>query len=153
MILSYGFGEDSWASIGQQGDETSQSSRKSILNIHWNYWCWNETPILWPPHAKSLLIRTDSDAGKDEGRRRRGQQRMRWLDCSNWHEFGQAVGDGEPQGSLACSRPWGHKESDRILWLSNDKINKWLEYLNRHLFKENIHLPRNRWKVLNITSY
>ena len=39
-----------------------------------------EAPILWPPDAKSQLIGKDPDAGKDEGRRRRGQQRMRWLD-------------------------------------------------------------------------
>ena len=39
-----------------------------------------ESPILWPPHAKSWLIGKDSDAGRDWGRRRRGQQRMRWLD-------------------------------------------------------------------------
>ena len=39
-----------------------------------------ETPILWPPHAKSWLIGKDSDAGRDWDRRRRGQQRMRWLD-------------------------------------------------------------------------
>ena len=39
-----------------------------------------ETPVLWPPHAKSWLIGKDSDAGRDWGRRRRGQQRMRWLD-------------------------------------------------------------------------
>ena len=43
-----------------------------------------ETPILWPPQAKSWLIWKDSDAGRDwgkiEGRRRRGRQRMRWLD-------------------------------------------------------------------------
>ena len=39
-----------------------------------------ETPILWPPDAKSWLIWKDPDAGKDWGRRRRGRQRMRWLD-------------------------------------------------------------------------
>ena len=39
-----------------------------------------ETLILWPPHAKSGLIGKDPDAGKDWGRRRRGRQRMRWLD-------------------------------------------------------------------------
>ena len=39
-----------------------------------------ETPVLWPPHAKSWLIGKDSDAGKDGGRRRRGRQRIRWLD-------------------------------------------------------------------------
>ena len=39
-----------------------------------------ETPVLWPPHAKSWLIGKDSDTGRDWGRRSRGQGRMRWLD-------------------------------------------------------------------------
>ena len=39
-----------------------------------------ETPILWPPDVKSWLMWKDPDAGKIEGRRRRGWQRMRWLD-------------------------------------------------------------------------
>ena len=39
-----------------------------------------ETPILWPPHAKSWLIWKDPDAGKIEGGRRKGWQRVRWLD-------------------------------------------------------------------------
>ena len=36
--------------------------------------------ILWPPDVKNRLTRKDPGAGKTEGRRRRGQQRMRWLD-------------------------------------------------------------------------
>ena len=39
-----------------------------------------EIPVLWLPHAESWLIGKDSDAGRDCGRRRRGRQRMRWLD-------------------------------------------------------------------------
>ena len=39
-----------------------------------------ETPVLWPPHAKSWLIGKDSDVWRVRGRRRRGRQRMRWLD-------------------------------------------------------------------------
>ena len=54
--------------------------------------------------------------GKIKGRRRRGQQRMRWLDgltdSINRHEFEQTPGYGEGQGSLACCSPWGHKELD-----------------------------------------
>ena len=48
--------------------------------------------------------------GKTEGRRRRGQQKMRWLDGitdSNGHEFEQTLGDSEGQGSPACYSPWG----------------------------------------------
>ena len=39
-----------------------------------------QTPILWPPHVKSWLAGKDPDAGRDWDRRRRGRQRMRWLD-------------------------------------------------------------------------
>ena len=63
-----------------QGDQTSPSERKSILNIHRRTDVEAETPILWPPEAKRRLIRKDPDTGKIEGRRRRGWQRMRWLD-------------------------------------------------------------------------
>ena len=39
-----------------------------------------ETPVLWPPPAKSWLIGKDSDAGRDWGKEKKGRQRMRWLD-------------------------------------------------------------------------
>ena len=41
MVLNCGVGEDSWESLGQQGDQTSQSWRKSVLNIRWKDWCWS----------------------------------------------------------------------------------------------------------------
>ena len=67
-----------------------------------------------------LMQRTDSlektlMLGKIEGKRRRGQQRMRWLDGitnSMDMEFEQTPGDSEGQGSLACCSPWSCKESD-----------------------------------------
>ena len=40
-VLNCGIGEDSWESLRQQGDPTSPFSRKSVLNIHWNDWCWS----------------------------------------------------------------------------------------------------------------
>ena len=50
--------------------------------------------------------------GNIEGKRRRGQQRMRWLTgiIDSMDEFEQAPGDSEGQGSLACCSPWGRKE-------------------------------------------
>ena len=60
--------------------------------------------------------------GKIEGRRRRGWQRMRWLDGITdlmGHEFEQAWGYGEGQGSLVCCSPWGLKEVDMTEELTN----------------------------------
>ena len=73
--------------------------------------------------------------GKIEGRRRRGRQRMRWLDgiSDSVDEFEQTPGDGEGQGSLVCCSPWSNKDSDTTEWLiNNNNIQKynWLFYVN-----------------------
>ena len=41
MLLNWGVGEDSWESLGLQGDPTSPFERKLVLNIHWKDWCWS----------------------------------------------------------------------------------------------------------------
>ena len=41
MLLNCVVGEDSWESLGLQGDPTSPSYRKLVLNIHWKNWCWS----------------------------------------------------------------------------------------------------------------
>ena len=45
-----------------------------------------------------------------------------WHHRLNGHEFEQALGVGEGQGSLACCSPWGHKESDTTERLNNNKV-------------------------------
>ena len=74
-----------------------------------------ETPILWPPHAKSCLIGKDSDAGRDWGQEEKG---MTEDEMAGWHhrldglEFEWTLGVGDGQGGLACCNSWGPKESD-----------------------------------------
>ena len=74
-----------------------------------------EAPILWPPDVKSRLTGKDPDAGKDWGQEEKGLTEDEMIGCHHWligHEFEQALGDGEEQGSLACCSPYAHKESD-----------------------------------------
>ena len=78
-----------------------------------------EAPTLWPPDVKSQLIRKDPDAGKDSRQSEKGMtehEMVGWHHWLNGHEFEQALGDSEGQGSLA----WGHKELDMGEQLSNN---------------------------------
>ena len=63
---------------------TARRSNQSILKEIWDFFGRNdvkaETPVLWPPHVKSWLIEKTLMLGGIGGRRRRGRQRMRWLD-------------------------------------------------------------------------
>ena len=80
-----------------------------------------EAPILWPPEVKSWLTGEDPDAGKDWRQEEKGvteDEVVGWHHWCNAHELGQALGDGEGQGSLACCSPWGAEESDTTWWLN-----------------------------------
>ena len=80
-----------------------------------------ETPILWPPHAKSWLFEKDPDAGRDWGQEEKGTtedemaglgHRLDGIEC----ESTQGVGDG--QGGLTYWDSWGRQESDTAEWLN-----------------------------------
>ena len=74
-----------------------------------------ETPILWPPDAKNWLIGKDPDAGKDWRWEEKGiteDEMVVWHHQLDEHEFEQALGVGDGQGSLVCCSPWSRKESD-----------------------------------------
>ena len=86
-----------------------------------------ETPILWPPHAKSWLIGKDSDAGRDWGQEEKGtteDEMARWHHWLDGRESEWTSGVSDGQGGLACCDSWGHKESamtkrwTELNWLS-----------------------------------
>ena len=82
-----------------------------------------ETWILWPPDAKSQLTRKGLDNGKDRRQEEKGMTEdvmVGWHHRLKGHEFEQAPGVGEEQGSLACCGPWGHKELDMTERLNNN---------------------------------
>ena len=77
-MLSNCGAQESWESLGLQGDQNNQSSRKSTWNTHWRDWCWrwsSTTLVTWweeLTHWISLML------GKTESKRR-GWQSVRWL--------------------------------------------------------------------------
>ena len=54
MLLNCGVGEDFWESLGLQGDSTSPSKRKSVLNILWKDWCWSWKANTLAPWCEEL---------------------------------------------------------------------------------------------------
>ena len=101
---------------------TARRSNQSILKeISPGYSLEGLTLKLKLQYFCHLMQRADSSEkilmlGKIEGRRRRGQKRMRWLvgNQLNGHGFGWTPGVGDGQGGLECCGSWGHKISDMI---------------------------------------
>ena len=122
MLSKCGAGEDSWESLGQQGDKSilkeinpkySLEGLMLKLKLKLQYF---GAPILWPPIAKNHFIRKDPDAGKDWGQEEKGvteDERVGWYDWLNGHEFQQIPGDSkrtEKSGVLQSMRlQRGHK--------------------------------------------
>ena len=93
--LSWNSGNQSWIFIGRTDAEA-------------------EAPILLLPDVESWLLRKHSDAGKDWRQEKKGmtEDMVGWHHRLDGHEFEQASGVGDGQGSLVCCSPWGHKGSD-----------------------------------------
>ena len=74
-----------------------------------------ETPILWPPDAKSCLIGKDSDAGRHWGQEEKGtteDEMVGWHHQFDEHGFWWTLGVGDGQGGLVCCDSWDLKKSD-----------------------------------------
>ena len=123
---------------------------KEIQPVHskgdqpWDFFGRNdakaETPLLWPPHAKSWLIGKNSDAGRDWGQKEKGTTED---EMAGWHhgldgrESKWIPGVGDGQGGLACCNSWGRKELD-----TTERLN-WTESLlpGLHFFTDVCVLP------------
>ena len=125
MLLNCGVGEESWESLGLQGDPVHPKVNQSWIFIGRTD-AEAETPILWPPDVKNWPTGKDLDAGKDWRQEEKGMtedEMVGWHYWLNGHEFEQTLGSGDGQGSLACCSPWGRKESDRT-----DRLNWLIRY-------------------------
>ena len=100
-----------------------------------------ETPVVWPPDAKSWLIWQDPDAGKDWRQEEKGRQRMGWLNgITNSLDMSlskRGVDDG--QGGLAN----GHKRSDKTEWLNWTELTlSTLSEFFKHLAVHNVNFKK-----------
>ena len=136
LILSnYGIGEDSWESLGQQGDKTVSPKG----NQPWIYTGRTdaEAPVLWPPDAKSPLTGKDPDAGKDWGQEEKGateDEMFRWHHRLNGLEFEQTPGDSGGQKSLVVLYSMGSQSAWMLL---SDWTNKSIIIVQR-FFKSTV---------------
>ena len=81
LILSNcGTGEDSWESLELQEIKPVNPEGNQPLNIHWKDWCWSWSSNFGHLMQRANLLEKTLIPGKIDGRRRRGWQRMRWLD-------------------------------------------------------------------------
>ena len=125
LLLFSPFWKDSALLLGLWFQTCKQIQAIYFRIFQWANLDWIETPKLWPPDAKSLLIWKDPDAGKD-WRREKGMtedEMVGWHHRLNGHEFGWTPGAGAGQGGLACCGSWGRKELNMIEQLNWTELN------------------------------
>jgi len=93
----------SWESLGLQGDPTSPFWRRSALGFFGRNDAKAETPVLWPPHAKSWLIGKDSDARRDWGQEEKG---MTEDEMAGWHTDSIDMSLGELRELVIDREAW-----------------------------------------------
>ena len=121
VLLNGGVGEDSWESLGLQEIQPIHPKGNQFWMFIGRTDVESETPIFWPPDEKNWLTGKDPDAGKDWRQEEKGTTENEMVGWHHWvdgHEFQQAPGVGDGQGSLVCCSPWGQKELDMTEWLN-----------------------------------
>ena len=141
MLLNCGIGEDSWEFLVLQGDQSSQSWRKSVLNSHWKDWCWSSSNLAtWCKeltHSKrpwcweGLRAQGEGDdRGWDSWMASLTRWTWVWANSESWWRT----------GSLACYSPWGRRvrhdwatELNQVIFILTDIFTTFKKLLHIYL--------------------
>jgi len=72
MLLKCGIGEDSWESLGLKEIQPAHPKADQFWVFIGRTDAEAETPVIWPPHAKSWLTEKDPDVGRDWEKEKKG---------------------------------------------------------------------------------
>ena len=117
MLLNCGVGKNSWELVLWTARRSNQSTLKEISLEHSLEGLMLKRKFQYSGHlnAKNWLFEKDPDAGKDwrqEEKRTTEDEMVGWHHWLDGHDFEQAPGIDDGQGTLACCSPWGCKELD-----------------------------------------
>ena len=107
MLLNCGVGEDSWESLGLQGDPTSPSWRKSVLNILWEDWCWSWNSNTSAPWCEELTHCWQRLKAGGEGDDREWDGWM--ASPTQWTWVWVNAGSWPWTGKPGCCSPWDRR--------------------------------------------
>ena len=137
MLLNCGVGEDSWESLWLQGDPTSPSWRKSVLNILWKDWCWSwnsstlTTSCEELTHLKRPWCWERLKAGGEEDNR--GWDG--WMASPTWWAWVYVnSGSWWWTGRPGMLQSMGHRESDTTEWLNWTEHTQDSQIISKYLF-------------------
>ena len=162
MLSNCGAGEDTWESLGKQGDQPINPKGSQSWIFTGRAGAEAEAPVLWPPDVKSRFIGKDPDARKDWKQEEKGTTEDEMAGWHHWlsgHEFEQVPGVGDGQGGLACCSLWGHKEqtllSNRTTWgWKRQRTESLIEPLHKYGFNFRVLLPElweDEFTLLSVT--
>ena len=111
MLLNCGVGEDSWESLGLQGDQSVHPKGDHSWVFVGRTDAKAETPIFLPPHAKSWLLGKDPDARKNWREAEKGTTEDEMVGWHHWLDVldREALGVRGRQGRLVCRSASGHR--------------------------------------------
>ena len=166
MLLNCGVGEDSWESLGLQGDPTSPSLRKSILNNHWKDWCWSwnsnnlatwceelthwKRPWCW----ERLKVGGEGDDRGGDGRMASPTQwTWVWANSGSWWWTGRP-GVLKSMGSQRVGQDWANEQLVSSLWLRQDRaVHAIKEVTELDLYARFVLLRSTMWCVSGTVTF